>query len=222
MIKSRIAAGAALLAVAGFAHAGEFSVTPTITNDYDFRGVTQTEEDPALQLGANYAFDNGFYVGAWGSNVKFAGDKGTEVDLFAGYAGSTDTFNYDLGAVYYTYNSVPGGSDNNTLEVYAGISMNWLSGKLSFAEDVASTGDSGFYLETNAAYPLANVEGLSLLGHAGYGFGDVYADETFDWSVGLGYDYKGFNLSVRYVDSDAPGADSRVVAALSTTLPWSK
>src|SRR5690606_31933419 len=50
MIKSRIAAGALLLAVAGAAHAGEFSVTPTITNDYDFRGLSMTDEGPAFQL----------------------------------------------------------------------------------------------------------------------------------------------------------------------------
>lgn len=223
MIKSRIAAGAALLAVAGAASAGEFSVTPTITNDYDFRGFTQTDEDPAFQLGANYAFDNGFYVGAWGSNVG-ADDEGIEVDYFAGYAGSNDSFAYDVGAIYYTYNGFDGDSDLNTLEVYAGMSKDWLSAKLWFAEDAASSGDSSFYLEGNATYPLAGVEGLALLAHVGYGFGDAYknayGDEVIDYSAGLGYTYSNFNLSVKYVDNDAPDQDGRVVAALSTTLPW--
>ena len=79
MIKSRIAAGAALLAVAGVAGAGSFSVTPTIASDYDWRGFSQTDPDQdgdvAFQLGGTYSFDNGFYVGAWGSNVDFGASK---------------------------------------------------------------------------------------------------------------------------------------------------
>ena len=76
MIKSRIAVAGALLAVAGAANAGTFTVTPTIATDYDFRGVSQTNPDqdgmdPAFQLGGTYAFDNGVYAGIWGSNVDY-------------------------------------------------------------------------------------------------------------------------------------------------------
>lgn len=220
MIKSRIAAGAALLAVAGAVHAGEFSVTPTITNDYDFRGVSQTDEEPAFQLGATYGFDSGFYLGAWGSNIDPSGsNSGLEVDYFGGYAGSTDAFGYDVGVIYYTYSGIPGAKDANTLEVYAGLSKDWLSGKLSFAEDAASTGESAFYLEGNAAFPLQN--NFSLIAHVGYGFGDAYFDEVFDYAAGVGYSYKNFDFAVKGVDTDLPGEDLRLVATVSTTLPWS-
>ena len=60
-----------LMLVAGPALAGEFSSTITATSDYDFRGVSQTGKDPALQLSLDYAFDSGFYAGLWGSNVDF-------------------------------------------------------------------------------------------------------------------------------------------------------
>jgi len=63
MIKSRITLAGALLAVAGAANAG-FSVTPTVTSDYDWRGISQTMEDPAFQLGVNWTHDSGFYLGA--------------------------------------------------------------------------------------------------------------------------------------------------------------
>ncbi len=218
MIKSRIAAGAALLAIAGAAHAGEFSVTPTITNDYDFRGLTQTDEEPAVQLGATYSFDSGFYVGAWGSNVDY-GDKGVEIDYFAGYAGTAGAFGYDVGANYYTFTGFPGDTDLNTLEFYAGLSKDWLSGKLWFTDDAASSGDSAFYLETNAAFPLKN--NFSLIAHAGYSFGDAYGDEVLDYAAGVGYSYKNFNFTVKGVDTDVAGEDIRLVATISTTLPWS-
>jgi len=221
MIKSRIAAGAALLAVAaGAAHAGEFSVTPTITNDYDFRGFSMTDEDPAFQLGASYGFDNGIYLGAWGSNIDPSGsNSGVEIDYFAGYAGSTEAFGYDVGVVYYTYTGIPGGSDANTLEVFAGLSKDWLSGKLSFSDDYRGSDESAFYFEGNAAYPLPN--NFSLIAHAGYGFGDAYADEVLDYALGVGYSYKNFNFTVKGVDTDVSGEDVRLVATVSTTLPWS-
>lgn len=47
---------------AGAAHA-EVSGSITLTSDYLFRGVTQTDEQPALQGGVEWAHDSGFYVG---------------------------------------------------------------------------------------------------------------------------------------------------------------
>src|SRR5690606_39882582 len=168
MTKSRIAAGAALLAVAGLASAGEFSVTPAVVSDYDFRGATQTDEDSAFQLGASYNFDSGFYVGAWGSTLKFPDPSDdVEVDLFAGYAGDTGLFGYDVGVNWYTY---PGWSDLNTVELYACISKDWLSAKLWYSPDYASTDEDGYYLAANAGYPIKAVEGLSLLAHVGRSF----------------------------------------------------
>ena len=73
MINSRIAVAGALFAIAGAANAG-ISVTPTLTSDYDFRGITQTNNDPAFQLGVTYTGDGGFYMGLWGSNVDFSPD----------------------------------------------------------------------------------------------------------------------------------------------------
>lgn len=223
MIKSRIAASAALLALAGAAHAGSLSVTPAITNDYDFRGFTQTDENFAGQLGATYSFDSGFYLGAWGSNIDTGADTGLEVDYYGGFAGETESFGYDLGVVYYTYSGIPNASDANTLEVYAGISKDWLSGKISFSDDIASSGDSGFYIEGNVAYPLP--QNFSLLAHVGYGGSDAFEgafgdDSYMDYSVGVGYSFNNFDLSVKYVDTDVSGSDGRVVAMLSTTLPW--
>jgi uncharacterized protein (TIGR02001 family) len=223
MIKSRIAAGAALLAMAGLAGAGEFSVTPAVVSDYDFRGATRTDEDPAFQLGANYRFDNGFYVGAWGSTLKYPDPSDdVEIDLFGGYAGETDLFGYDVGVNWYTY---PGISDANTVEVYAGLSKDWLSAKLWYSPDYASSDEDGFYLEANAAYPIAAVEGLSLLAHVGRTFGDASGSfvKTLDYSVGVGYSIANVDFAVKYVDTNKSSLDAdRVWASVSTTLPWGK
>jgi uncharacterized protein (TIGR02001 family) len=69
------AVAAVLLLAAGAAAQAEATATVTATSDYDFRGITQTAQDPALQASVDYAHDSGFYAGAWGSNVDFGGDE---------------------------------------------------------------------------------------------------------------------------------------------------
>ena len=87
----RILAALGLLTAAGAANAG-VSSTWTLASDYDFRGITQTAQDPALQGSIDFATDSGWYVGAWASNVDFGDelDVNYEVDVYTGFSGSTE------------------------------------------------------------------------------------------------------------------------------------
>jgi len=222
MIKSRIALAGALLAVAGAANAG-FTVTPAITSDYDWRGISQTGEDPAFQLGATWTHDSGFYVGAWGSNVDFGpGDPNMEIDGFAGFAGgdATESFAYDVGVNYYSY---PNKGSFNFVELYAGITKSVFSGKVWYSPEFAGDGnDSAFYTEGNVTYPLPS--GFSVTAHVGYSFGSYWdgGGEYLDYSAGVGYAFDNINLGVKYVNSnDLPGAGrNAIIGTISTTLPW--
>jgi uncharacterized protein (TIGR02001 family) len=82
----------ALMAVAavGTVARAEVSSTVTLASDYDFRGISQSAKDPALQLSLDWAGDSGFYVGAWASNVDFGPDtvSDVELDIYAGYTGA--------------------------------------------------------------------------------------------------------------------------------------
>ena len=47
----------------------------SLTSDYVFRGVSQSNQEPALQGGAEHAFESqaagsGFYIGTWGSTAS--------------------------------------------------------------------------------------------------------------------------------------------------------
>jgi len=75
-----------------------------VTNNYIWRGVTQSDDQAAVSGGLDYAADNGLYVGTWLSNVDFVTDKGTELDLYAGYAKElSNGFSYDVGVIRYMY-----------------------------------------------------------------------------------------------------------------------
>jgi uncharacterized protein (TIGR02001 family) len=50
----------------------EFSANVAITTDYRFRGISQTNEDPAIQGGFDYAYaPYSFYAGVWASSLEF-------------------------------------------------------------------------------------------------------------------------------------------------------
>ncbi len=221
-----------LLTSAAAAHA-EFSGTVTATTDYDWRGVTQTAQNPALQGSLDYASDMGFHIGAWASNVDFGGgDPNIEIDLYAGWGGG-ETFVWDTGIVYYTY---AGESSFNFPEIYGSLGWEWITGKISYSWDFAGTSETAFYYEGNIDYPLpAN---FSLLGHLGYSDGDgieaAYGQDNYmDWSAGLGYTWGHFDFALKWVDGedletlrdtphDISSTEARAIFTVSTTFPWKK
>ena len=81
-------AAVVLLASASIAQA-EITGNASVVSDYNWRGITQTAGDPAIQGGIDYAHDSGFYAGAWGSNVDFGDccDENVETDLYFGWSG---------------------------------------------------------------------------------------------------------------------------------------
>jgi uncharacterized protein (TIGR02001 family) len=222
-----------MMASAAAAHA-EFTGTLAATTDYNWRGITQTAQDPALQGSLDFSTDMGFHGGAWASNVDFGGgDPNVEIDLYAGWGGG-ETFPYDLGIVYYTY---PGKSDFNYSEIYGSLGWEWISAKISYAWSFGGyAGQDAFYYEGNIDYPLP--ADFSLLGHFGYSDGDgieaAYGKANYsDWSVGVGYTWNHFDFSVKWADGenldtlrDAPrdisSSSAVAIFTVSTSFPWKK
>ena len=97
---SAIALPAALVcAFSASSQAGEWSANASMTSNYIWRGLTQTENEAAVQGGIDYAGDSGFYVGTWASNVNYgAGDVYSyEHDIYAGFAFDTGDISWDVG-----------------------------------------------------------------------------------------------------------------------------
>lgn len=92
-----------------------------IASDYRFRGVSQSDQQMAVQGGITVAHESGLYAGAWASNLAGWGTFGganVELDLIAGYkVALTDTATLDIGVTWYMY---PGGADKTDFaEPYA-------------------------------------------------------------------------------------------------------
>ncbi len=162
-----------------------------VVSDYRFRGITQTSEKPALQGGVDFAHKSGFYLGAWGSNVKWVKEvngatKGSyEVDLYGGFKGPiANGFGFDVGVITYQYpgnnsgvanrtytNAVAAGAYGNasTTEYYGALTYSVATLKYSrsagrFLGNLNSSGST--YLDLSAAFDLGN--GFTLTPHVGY------------------------------------------------------
>jgi uncharacterized protein (TIGR02001 family) len=231
MIKSRAVLAGSLLAIAGAASA-EISITPTLTSDYDFRGITQSSNDPAFQLGLTYTGETGMYFGLWGSNVDFditpasqdPYGPSTEIDVFAGYAGGDpeEGIGYDLGAIYYAY---PNAGAGNFPEVYAGMSKGFFSAKVWYSWNFNASGDTAYYADINLNMPAA--EGFSIISHIGHSGGEYWSGtggsgKYMDWSAGFAFEAKGATMTFKYVDGSDQAVNprnlGRFVFSISTTL----
>lgn len=150
------------------------TATPAVATDYLFRGVSQTRSRPALQLTLDVQHESGFYVGAFASNVAFAGTNARqELDGLIGYRFDVAGLSFDLGAIYYSY---PGYDKPS-----GGVELNYweLAAKVSYTVEPVKL-LAGYYFTPDYTGEMGN-------GH----YGEVGADVTlpYDFTLGarLGY-----------------------------------
>jgi uncharacterized protein (TIGR02001 family) len=188
--------------------------------DYRYRGISQSRLAPALQGGADYADKSGFYVGAWGSTIKWIQDAGAkdgnvEIDLYGGYKGAAGDVAYDVGFLRYQYQgnsyakkngTFPGYVDANTNEVYAAATMGLFTAKYSYATSnlFGNPNSKGsYYLDLSAALDLG--DGYSLTPHLGYQNIAKTPDGTYtDYALTLGKDLgNGLSASAALIGTNA-------------------
>jgi uncharacterized protein (TIGR02001 family) len=202
-------------------------------SEYEYRGISQTSEKPALQLNLDYAHASGFYIGTFLTNIKWLLDTGAvlgtpidgkvEWDIYGGYKwGFAEGWTLDVGYLRYEYpgsNSVPNAFVKpNTDEVYVGVSYGPATLKYSYGlSDIFGVPNSegSDYIELSVNYPL--MEKLTLngvLGHQRYK-GSQPAAGNFDngqfdytvWKIGATWDFGGgWSAGGYYKGTDADSA----------------
>jgi uncharacterized protein (TIGR02001 family) len=211
---------------------GQFTGSFGFISDYTFRGVSQTEEHPALQGNFDWGHEKGYYLGVWGSNVNFAdGDQANiEVDYYAGIAREYYGVTFDVGGVYYAY---PGANEDLELDYFEykfGLSyelpMVGVSTTVFYTPENTGSSGNATYITFDAEAPLA--QGIGLTAHIGHQWltdeGTATRPDYVDWSIGLGYSTNGFDLSVAYVDTGlsntecAKNCDARAVFGVSRSF----
>jgi len=199
-----------------------FSANVALMSNYVFRGITYTQNRPAIQGGFDYAHESGFYAGVWGTNVSHKAINGAslELDLYGGYTRNFgEDWRIDVGLLqfYYPENPKLPGSDQkyNTLELYGAVGWRFLTLKYSstltdfFGFNSASMGTgrgdsrgSG-YLELNADIPLPYDFTLGL--HVGRQWVRHYGEFNYtDWRAAISKTFgAGWTVMLAYTGTNA-------------------
>jgi uncharacterized protein (TIGR02001 family) len=185
------------------------SANVALVTDYYFRGISQTDNDGAIQGGFDYSHDSGFYAGVWGSNVDF-GDTHIEFDTYLGFAGEMGDIGYDLGFIKYNYNDTSGYDD--PIEWYASLSYSYFSVGYAYSPNWFGSDDDSNYLSASFDYDELPMD-MALSASVGYSFGDAYEQsggtdyEYVDYKIGVNKDIAGVNFDLSYVGNDLSGKE---------------
>ncbi|UDF02261.1 TorF family putative porin [Asticcacaulis sp. AND118] len=192
LLAAAVAAGAL---VAGAASAeGALSYNIAATNNYVWRGISQSDKEAAVQGGIDYT-NGSFYAGTWASNVDFGGDASLEVDVYAGVKPTVGNWAFDFGAIYYAY---PDEDDLNFGELKAGFTHPMGKGSIGAAMYTNWETLENPYYELNAAYPLTDKWSVS----GAMGKQELDGGDYTTWNVGLGYALtENLSIDARYWDT---------------------
>lgn len=180
------------------------TATLTGTTNYLFRGISQTDNGPAIQGSFDYEYKPySLYAGIWGSNVSSAGFGGAnmELDLYAGWRPTWDNIGLNLGVINYRYPTT-NNNDNNTFDFQAGLSYDFGVVKPSFTThysgDWYGLADDAWYYDLTATVPLPM--DFSLKGHYGWNRFDSASLllDYQDWSIGVSRPFYGFNFDLSF------------------------
>ena len=228
--------------------APEFTLTPKLAlySEYEYRGISQSSEKPAVQFNLDFAHKSGFYLGTFLSNIKwlkdtaevngFSTSANIEWDIYGGYKFEVvKDWTLDLGYLRYEY---PSSSEfnpkPNTDEVYAGISYGPATLKYSYSiNDTFGVPNSkgSDYTELAVNWPTPGLEKLTingLVGHQNYRHNTALSYTV--WKLGATWDFGGgFNAGAYYKGTDAEEAlytvkgkdwsKDRLVAFVTWTFP---
>jgi uncharacterized protein (TIGR02001 family) len=187
-----------------------------LASQYRFRGLMQTDNQPAIQGGITLSHSSGFYLGNWDSNISWLSDSDSrvsapiEMDFFGGYTGKIlPNLSIDTGVMQYYYpGDYPGSFTRpDTTELYLGLGY----GPFAFKYSHALTNLFGFadsknsqYYDLSGNFPTS-LWGLMVNAHVGHqNLRNVDKGSYTDWSLGITKNWdKGFATSLAYQDTNA-------------------
>ena len=174
----------------------------TVVNDYRFRGITQTNYQPAIQGGFDYAHESGLYIGNWNSTINWISNTTNngikaplEMNFYGGFKKEliAPGFASDFGVLQYYYPQTGGNYNTmimnpNTTEIYA--AQNYTFGPVTGFGKVSygltnifgiPNSSGSYYLDLTSNYDTG-FWGISLNGHIGYQYVAGQPNTPSGWS----------------------------------------
>jgi uncharacterized protein (TIGR02001 family) len=207
---------------------GGFTITggATATTDYRFRGISQSNGDPALQASGTLDHESGFYVGGFASTLSDDPRPG-EIEL-SGYVGYTREIlpatDLDVGVQLYGYPNNASLTNASYFEPYA--SLRHTLGPVTAEIGAAYAPEQEALADNDSLYVYGDVSGgiivlpVTVTARVGYTSGPArftgFAD-YLDWRIGAEHRRGPATFALEYVDTDIPdarNADAALVASV--------
>jgi uncharacterized protein (TIGR02001 family) len=200
-----------------------------ITTNYVFRGISNSNNNPAFQGGLTYTFlSTGIYLNVWGSNVDFADPQGNqatvEADTIVGIANDiNDDWSYNISFDRYNY---PKAAAANYNEVIGLLTYKIFTLTVADSLNVYGYHRNGLYynglINVDIPEKIFHLDGLTA--QASYGHYSLPRSVGLlsynDYMVGLDKTLGIYDLRLQYTNtnhrSDSSGLDTGTVIATLT------
>ncbi len=199
------------------AAASEFTGIASLTSQYIYRGLAQSDGNPAFQFGLDYEFDAGIFVGAWASTIDLQsafGQRDTELTLYLGYHYESEApLSATLTVLRYTYPGQTGSHSYDHNEVL--VSTTWreqYSIELGYTDDLYGLGQIGRHWELRSEWPVANAWVIS----AALGRNDlsnIGVSRYLYWDVGVSARFSRLVVDLRWYDNETPDGFAASISA---------
>ena len=209
MLLRALALGSTIYSVCAGA---QLTATLSVVSDYRFRGVSLSQQKPAVQAHVGYDDPSGWFGGVFGSTVRLPGESATTGQAVA-YIGAVTPigvgFNWEVGADYSAFSE---GRDYDYGEVFTGITSQNFKARLHYSPNYFGFARGSFYGELTGTHPLGS--GFALVGHVGVLMPVGQTDNQYtsatrnplDARVGLAVTIAGLDIQVAWVGTNGTGS----------------
>lgn len=193
----------------------DLTANGAVSNNYIWRGMTQTGDVAAASGGIDWSDDSGLYAGAWVSNLGAGAGGGQEVDLYAGMGLElADEMALDVGAVIYQYPVTPNTSFG---EVYANLNVQMITFGAAITV-LSGSANSNAAFDTGDIYLSAAADlAENIAVYAGTYMYDASAANDY---IHYGASYSADELTFSIDKNDAGGVAGRMRVSISYSKEW--
>ncbi len=154
----RATLGSALILLSPFAISSPFDFKVGVASDYVYRGISQSGEDPAVNLAFEFKPSQGWFIRGFASEVdsRFGGNM--EVEFAGGYRGRINQdFTYQ-GELVYSIFTDEETQDSDYAEANVSLTYkNFVTLLFGHTNDYYGFNESGSYVEAKFNLPLHDV-----------------------------------------------------------------
>jgi uncharacterized protein (TIGR02001 family) len=178
----------------------------TMSTDFPHRGISQTDESAALQLGVDFQHQSGFFIGAWVSNVEYvteasrADPRDIELDYYGGYSWQTSDWSLAATLARYTYPGASVSYDYTELSGSLGFQQRFFY-TVSYTDGLLAQTATAINHEFGIELPLPwSTQFDASVGR--FDSADVQGGAYDHWNLGFSKQVHRLGLDLRYYDTD--------------------